>query len=196
MKLCLTILIFILGTFAAKLCAQPLQIDSTKIEDSVNVNKKEVVTKPFYEIVKDEPILSEDFEMEKSPTTALFYSLTFPGAGQIYVESYWKAPIFVGASSALIYFIVVNHNEFVDLQAEWKKMSDDDPYKTVWKNKKEFYRNQRDMSAFYLLGVYILGAIDAYVDAHLYDFSVEKNISLGLNADKHGSIGIRCSIGF
>ena len=42
----------------------------------------------------------------------------------------------------------------------------------IEKNRREFYRDNRDMSAFYLLGVYVLATVDAYVGAHLFDFDV------------------------
>ena len=118
---------------------------------------------------------------------AVIFSMILPGMGQLYNESYWKVPLFLGASGVLAYQIILDHNQFTKLQNEWKILKDsNDPRQYIWQNDKEAYRDRRDKFAFYLLGVYILGAVDAYVGAHLYDFNVSDDLSLGLNADLVG----------
>jgi len=54
------------------------------------------------------------------------------------------------------------------------------------KANKEFNRDNRDMMAFYLLGVYIISAVDAYVGAHLYDFNVDDELSYKMDINKFG----------
>ena len=54
------------------------------------------------------------------------------------------------------------------------------------KANKELNRDNRDIMAFYLLGVYIISAVDAYVGAHLYDFNVDDELSYKLNMNKLG----------
>ncbi|MGA1415206.1 MAG: DUF5683 domain-containing protein, partial [Candidatus Kapaibacteriota bacterium] len=43
---------------------------------------------------------------QKSPTLAIAYTALFPGLGQVYVESYWKAPIAAGAALFFAYQVV------------------------------------------------------------------------------------------
>jgi hypothetical protein len=124
------------------------------------------------------------FEMKKSSTNAILYSLLFPGAGQLYVESYWKAPLFAAGTGVLIYFIIDNNTKYNTKETEYQKAKEVSPlgYQTViLKSQKEYYRDIRDQSAFYLVGVYLIAAIDAYVGAHLFDFNVSDQVKLNIS---------------
>jgi len=117
----------------------------------------------------------------KSPTGALVRSFILPGWGQLYVGSYWKAPIFFTGAATLTYFIIQNHLDYADYRDKYNKMSNKTSTEALTlRNNREFYRDNRDMSAFYLLGVYALAAVDAYVGAHLFDFSVDSDYSIYL----------------
>lgn len=112
--------------------------------------------------------LNKQFELTKSPTMAIVYSLIAPGAGQLYVESYWKAPFIAAAAGYFIYYAIDNHSKFKD--------NENNPNTAI----KEFYRNNRDRGLFFLAGVYIVASVDAYVGAHLYDFTVSEDLSLNI----------------
>jgi hypothetical protein len=160
------------------------------LNTSVSFSQDSIVFQDFNEIASTDTVISTDFKMQKSPTGAIWRSLVLPGWGQYYVESYWKAPIFTGAAAFMIYRIVYFHNNFMDyadrvdaLKSELVRLKLEDPenpkiyeieYRTlpVEKNRREYYRDNRDMSGFYLLGVYALATVDAYVGAHLFDFDV------------------------
>lgn len=119
-------------------------------------------------------------EPKISPSGAVWRSLVLPGWGQLYVESYWKAPIFFGAFATLGTMIVYNHikyNEFADIVDHLDK---DDPLYQNRKLWREYYRDNRDISGFYLIVTYILATIDAYVGAHLYEFDINDDISINL----------------
>jgi hypothetical protein len=116
--------------------------------------------------------------MSKSPTGAIYRSLAMPGWGQLYVESYWKAPIFFAATGTLIYFIIDNQIKYSDYENRLIGMSKNDIDYQITKLYREYYRDNRDMSGFYLIGVYVLAAVDAYVGAHLYDFQVDDKLSM------------------
>jgi hypothetical protein len=135
---------------------------------------------------------TKKFEMQKSPTGAIIRSLILPGWGQYYVESYWKAPLFLGAAGTCAYFIIDNNNKFKAKQTEIDKLSAIDPtnYKISFlKKQREVYRDNRDQSAFFLAGVYLLATIDSYVGAHLFDFNVNDNLSLNLTP-KQGIVAL------
>ncbi len=151
------------------------QIDSTENDEAETDTIK---PKPLKDFVKEVPISKKTFEMTKSPTKAVLFSFLLPGLGQYYVESYWKVPVFLGATGVLTYLIIDNHNKYSDEQKKYDVMDDTDPDKSRSKVVKEFYRDQRDQDIFYLSGVYILGAIDAYVGAHLFDFNVSDDLTL------------------
>jgi len=137
-------------------------------------------------VIQKQKLKEKQFVMKKSPSRALIYSLLLPGAGQIYVENYWKAPIFMGGSAGLVYSIYFYNHEYSIYQSQYDAIKNSDPTNSslyLLSREKEFYRDNRDMSAFYLLVVYIFSAVDAYVGAHLYDFNVSDDLSLRINLD-------------
>lgn len=153
------------------------------------------------------------FVMKKSTSEALWKSI-IPGWGQYYVESYWKVPIFFGTAVGLGVGIVYNNNYCIEskesledlvnpnekvlinssLNPIKKDLINIDHYSpssnriSVYKQRKEYYRDTRDQLAFYLLATYVVSAIDAYVGAHLYDFNTENNLSLDINKSKNSDI--------
>lgn len=134
--------------------------------------------------------------LTKSPSGAMFRSLIIPGWGQYYVGSYWKAPIFLAGAGTLTYFIVKNNNDFNKFNDKYKSLADKNSNEALLlKNKKEYYRDNRDLAAFYLLGVYVLSAVDAYVGANLYDFTVDDDLTMNFNYNnKFFYIGLKYHI--
>lgn len=161
------------------------------------------------------------------PQRALWLALVLPGAGQIYNRKYWKLPIFYGGFLGCTYALLWNQQMYLDYSQAYLDIMDDDPntdsyldmlppryditgreerFKTVFKNKKNFYRRYRDLSAFCFVGVYLLSVIDAYVDAHLSEFDISPDLSLqlqpavipqqGLDAGKRSAYGVGCSFKF
>lgn len=120
------------------------------------------------------------FVMTKSPWQAMWRSLVLPGYGQYYNEQYWKVPLFVGATGYLVYNIIDNQNRFIDKRAAVIAADANGEPSATLKVEREFYRDKRDEAAFYLLGVYVISIIDAYVGAHIYDFDVDEDVSARL----------------
>lgn len=176
------------------------------------------------EMMNSSPPPKDEFQMSKSPTEAILWTFLFPGAGQIYVESYWKAPIFAAGAGLLAYNAIANHNEFNtfdneantvqteinNLEKELETIPTDDPlYETIQTNilinkttlqsinkSKEVYRNNRDQSIFFMAGIYLLAAVDAYVGAHLFDFSVGDDLSMNFNHSVHKGLCLDLRIRF
>lgn len=126
------------------------------------------------------------FTMKKSPSTAILYSLAFPGAGQIYTETYWKAPLFAGAAGILIYGIIANQSSFSERSdaADAAVAAGKSAVEiSLLRRQREFYRDQRDLSGFFLLATYLVAAVDAYAGTHLYDFNVSDKLSVRLLPD-------------
>ncbi len=152
---------------------------------------------PQNKILQNKETTSGKFQMSKSPMGAVWRSFIIPGLGQVYVESYWKAPLFFGAAVGLVGLIIYNNNLYQDFAGQIDNLVEpSDNQLRILKSQREFYRDQRDMSAFYLLGVYVLSAVDAYVGAHLYDFNVDDNISARIAPDRNSFVAISINYHF
>ena len=115
--------------------------------------------------------------MQKSPWGAVARSAIIPGWGQIYNESYWKAPVVWGVMGWFIYSWIDNNNKYKDYGNLYLRYGDNSVID--YKQYRDFYRDQRDEFAIYLVLAYFLNLVDAYVDAHLFDFSVDENFMTG-----------------
>ncbi len=154
-----------------------------------------------------------------NPNRALWLSLVFPGAGQIYNRKYWKLPIFYGGFMGCAYALTWNQQMYMDYSQAYLDIMDDDPntksyeemlppryniagreeqFKKIFKRKKDYFRRYRDMSAFAFGAVYLLSVIDAYVDAHLSEFDITPELSMRLQPaviENNGSLQRKCSYG-
>jgi hypothetical protein len=114
------------------------------------------------------------FVMQKSPWGAVLRSAVIPGLGQFYNESYWKIPVIWGVGALFISGWVYNNNLYKDNKNLFIDTGND-----LYKLNRDFYRDQRDNFTIYLVLLYILNLVDAYVDAHLFDFTVEEDFFTG-----------------
>ncbi len=129
------------------------------------------------------------FVMRKSPMGAVLRSAILPGWGQIYNESYWKAPIIWAIGGYLVYgWITTNdlYQNYKSLYAESLTNSSGNYVYKAWRNT---YRDRRDLFAVYLGLTYFLNLVDAYVDGQLYDFQYLFN-----NATLSPELGVRIKL--
>ncbi len=117
---------------------------------------------------------SEVFVMQKSPWGAVLRSAVLPGWGQFYNESYFKIPVIWGISAWLLYIWIDNNDSYI----KYRQLYANTPIEQ-YRSLRTFYRDQRDLFTIYIALVYVLNLVDAYVDAHLFDFSVEENFMNG-----------------
>jgi hypothetical protein len=122
----------------------------------------------------------------KSTGTAMLFSAILPGAGQVYNESYWKAPLVLGLS---VYFIseFMRYNRYADDYRQLYLASLSTVAIPAYQTKREDYKNLRDANAWYFVIVYVLNIVDAYVDASLYGFDVSPTLSL---RGPQGNVGL------
>lgn len=129
-----------------------------------------------------------------SPTKATLMSVALPGLGQAYNKKYWKIPIIYGGGVAVYYFVKTNHKSYTFWKNEYKselafrKSSTYDINKDKYPNYSEqdfitlrdYYR--RNLELTYIIGgaLYLLNILDAAVDANLYDYNINDNLSLRL----------------
>lgn len=114
----------------------------------------------------------------KSPTLAMLLSAVLPGSGQFYNESYWKLPIIFGLGGYWGYEWVQMNNEFKTYKLKYSESLVRFPTSGnyQYKNLRDFYRGERDKFAWYLGVLYVLNIVDAYVDASLFEFSVNDDL--------------------
>lgn len=114
------------------------------------------------------------FIMQKSPWGAVLRSVVIPGWGQFYNESYWKVPVIWGFAGWFVYNWIDTNNKYV-LNRDLTVITTDPFLENRYRNLRDFYRDQRDNFAIYLALTYLLNLVDAYVDAHLFDFTVSED---------------------
>jgi hypothetical protein len=126
-----------------------------------------------------------------SPHRAAVMSALLPGAGQAYNKKYWKIPVIYAGFAGLAYAISFNQKEYRSYRNAYDQRLDADPY-TIdpyvgtysdadLGTLKDFYRRNRDLSIIGTGVLYLLNIIDASVDAHLYDFNVNDDLSIRLS---------------
>lgn len=149
-----------------------------------------------------------------SPRRATIYSLILPGLGQAYNKKYWKIPIIYAGFGTLIYFICDNSKEYNKfLEAYNYKYNEetyeiDNDYVTRYtlanlKTGKNSYRRSMELS-YILTGLwYVVNLLDANVDANLFDYSINEDLSLKIepyfNKPKHyikSTPGIKLTLNF
>ena len=160
------------------------------------------------------------------PSKATWSALVFPGGGQIYNHKYWKLPIVYGGFLGCAYALNWNNQMYSDYSQAYLDIMDDDPntasyedflpprynveankdYLTrVFKNRKDNYRRQRDLSIFCFIGVYLLSVVDAYVDAELSNFDITDDLSVQVRPTtidnrqstlRNQAYGLQCSFSF
>ena len=160
------------------------------------------------------------------PNKATWSAIVFPGGGQIYNHKYWKLPIVYGGFLGCAYALNWNNQMYSDYSQAYLDIMDDDPgtasyedflpprynveankdyLKRVFKNRKDNYRRQRDMSIFCFIGVYLLSVIDAYVDAELSNFDISEDLTVQVRPNiidshqhtlRNQAYGLQCSFSF
>jgi hypothetical protein len=98
----------------------------------------------------------------KSPRTAMLRSAFLPGWGQWYNNQKLKALIVFGGEAALI-GNAVYYNQMAVSSSTY--------------GDRKFYQDIRSQFLWWLVAVHLLNILDAYVDAHLFDFDTGPDLS-------------------
>ncbi|MBK0370837.1 hypothetical protein I5M07_13455 [Flavobacterium sp. SE-1-e] len=123
-----------------------------------------------------------------TPAKAAFYSAILPGLGQAYNKKYWKIPLVYGAIGTSMYFYIDNNKKYHDVRDAYKRRLEgynDDDFEYLDDDRliaaQKFYQRNRDLSALFVVGFYVLNIIDANVDAALIQFNVNDRLSFKPN---------------
>ena len=123
----------------------------------------------------------EDRRIKRVTQLATF----IPGAGQIANRKYWKAPVVWGGIAYCISSIDYNLTQLDAARAHLIELENNPAtdFNTLQSARSEeaFYRRNRDLSWFALVGVHALSILDAHVDANLLSFDVSENLALHLS---------------
>ncbi len=126
------------------------------------------------------------FQMfDGNPGKAALYSIIIPGAGQAYNKRWWKAPLFVGAEVAGIYYLIYRIDQFQTWDTEYRSVVSGNP-PTINANLtlestrriRNNARQNKDYAWVILAGIHIIAAADAFVDRHLIEFDVEDDLEV------------------
>lgn len=135
------------------------------------------------------------------PVNTIWLGAVIPGYGQIVNRKYWKLPIVYGGFIGCTYAIGWNSSRFVSYKNAYLDIRDNDDqtnsfleiipdgytiesyggkdaFTDLLKTGMDKARYNRDLSIIVSIAYYGLTLIDAYVDAHLYDFDISPDLSM------------------
>jgi hypothetical protein len=160
-------------------------------------------------------------EFRPDPRKASMYSAVLPGMGQIYNRKYWKVPLVYGGFSALAWYTMFAHDEFVRYRNALNLRTDGNPdtidefaddfryTEDILIRFKDYYRRQRDRTIIWTALFYAINIIDATVDAHLFEFDIGEDLGMKIGPSFRGldqpmvnrpggqmGVGIRFSVNF
>lgn len=134
-------------------------------------------------LANDTSAHAEVHRSPKSPATAIALSALLPSAGQIYTGRYWKVPLILGFGGYFVAQMLRMDDRYRDSRSRYSTSvlagvnnGAGDPQLLY---ERDFYRDERDRFAFYVILTYVLNIVDAYVGASLYDFDVGDNLGGG-----------------
>ncbi len=171
-------------TISTQSKAQSLLLDSLKISDTIKVKPVKI----------------------HSPTKATLFSTAVPGLGQAYNKKYWKIPIVYAGIGTSMYFAITNHNSFKKFKKALIQRTDGDiltidEFEGVLSSSgiqanMDFHQRNRDLSYIVAGLFYVLNIVDAAVDAHLFDFPKNDNLSFNLQPNLELTSNNQLSKGF
>ncbi|MEI8202970.1 MAG: DUF5683 domain-containing protein [Bacteroidota bacterium] len=149
-----------------------------------------------------------------SPTKATLMSTFLPGLGQFYNKKYWKLPIVYAGLGLTVYFAITNYQQYYIYRNAYRLRTDGDSntidtrftrYSTASiLSAKNYYERNYELSCIIGVLIYLLNIIDASVDANLFDFNINEDVSMRVSPESNYSLlnprssftGIKLSLKF
>ncbi len=135
-----------------------------------------------------------------SPHKATLYSAVLPGLGQAYNKKYWKIPIIYAGFGVFYYLVDYNNDEYqLWRNAYYHALTNEDgseppvnDYEAMFGDNTNFLRDRKNSARRYrdlnyiLMGIwYMINVVDAAVDAHLFNWNVDDDLSLKIEPHIH-----------
>lgn len=138
-------------------------------------------------VAGDTIVLDTSIAKVHSPTKATLMSTVVPGLGQVYNKKYWKLPIIYGGIGTSLYFAFSNNKEYQRYRSAYITRIDEDvnttdEFEGILTDENirlnmDVYRRNRDFSYIIAGLIYVFNIVDATVDAHLFTFPVNDNLT-------------------
>ena len=133
--------------------------DTTMVSDSI--------------LVSDSIVPVEIRSASKALMFGLVLGLVLPGLGQAYNRKYWKMPIVWAAVGVAGYAIVSNTKQYKQSSADYALEPSD-----INERYLQYWRRNMELSYIAMIAIYTLQAVDAYVDALLFSWDVNQNLTM------------------
>ncbi|HUX84691.1 MAG TPA: DUF5683 domain-containing protein [Chitinophagaceae bacterium] len=137
--------------------------------------------------------VTDSLSLLHNPRKAALLSAVLPGLGQAYNHKYWKIPIAYAGLATATGFFVFNYKQFLIYRDAYRLVSSNQKSTNADINTainlyspsdlqiiRDGYRQYVDYSVLGFAAVYFLDILDAVVDAHLYYFNVNPDLTLRL----------------
>lgn len=170
---------------------------------------------PVGAFTQDMPLKTTAEAPKHSVRRAAIYSAVLPGLGQGYNRKYWKIPVIYAGFGAIGYFVVKNNNDYNDFREAYVYVANGDTYEidnpyvdkynqSQLKEAMDYYRRNRDLSIIIGALWYTLNVLEAYVDAHFFDYDISEDLTMRVSpaaistplAPLQASPGIKVSFKF
>jgi len=141
---------------------------------ALDTDSKEAIKREMARIGQSEVPGEREWQRHKSATVATASSMALPGLGQLYNGRRIKTIIAVGVFT---YYLGRAWLEQKDAQRSLKARDALDPDTLEWREEDAWYQFHRESAKDYLWwsgAVWLITALDAFVDAHLYDVRAVK----------------------
>ncbi len=132
----------------------------------------------FAEVSDDTRQRFEGDNRRMEPWKVAMISAVLPGYGQVYNRAVWKVPILYGLIGFFGYRALDFNDSYDEFRVKYAE-DPDGPDAASFQDQRDKYREKRNQQLLLLVLAYLAGIVDAYVDAHLYDFDTisEEEIS-------------------
>lgn len=154
------------------------------------------------EILADS-ITKDEIEEGHSARKAMIYSIVLPGLGQAYNKKYWKMPIVYAALGGAVYAISYNSGQY---RLASDTYSADGGQTDINERYLKYWRRNLELSIIALVAVDALAVVDAYVDANLFYWDVDPDLTLRVeptiqpfynaSGTMKNNYGFKCSLTF
>ena len=143
----------------------------------------------------------------KSPWGAVGRSLLVPGWGQVYNDSWWKAPLFIAGDVSMLWLYQIKNRKVNRIERSRSQIDFQlkrDPFLTSEQKsilQSRFNNltgnldgalNDRNLYGWLFAISHLLGLVDAYVDAHLFQFGQKMDVAfIGMPGSTQATIQIQ-----
>lgn len=173
-----------------------ISTDSLNMQDTTNLptdsnvkkakkSKKEKEEEPY--VYKDSTRLA----LERMTKVAVTRSAIIPGWGQLTNKRWWKVPIIYGGIVGLVLTYDFNQTNYKVMlsEAQYRIANNGQYLNEEYANAnqewviqaKDFYRRNRDLTILVGLGLYALNLVDAYVDAKMFRYDIDDDLSFRID---------------